>query len=958
MSNKIVSIDGLQRFFDNLRMYFEDIFNKKQDTLVSGDSIKTINNNSILGSGNVNVGTITEIKMNGASKGTNGVVDLGTVITSHQDISGKLDKTEANSTYLTKSDAQNTYLEKSGKAVSSASADNATKALQDYNGNNIVDTYATKAALDGKVNKENGKGLSTEDFTTALKNKLTELTNYDDTALNNSISNLQTQINTLVSGNSSDAINSFNEIIAFLDGIKDTQDLESIIASIEQQIATVNNSIPTKVSQLTNDSNYITKTTGDSTYLGIDAKATSATGADWATIAYRDTDNNLIKDTYATKAELRNKVTVIDGKGLSTEDYTTTEKNKLNTIQQGAEVNVQSDWNVTDSTSDAFIKNKPTFATVAISGSYNDLTNKPTIPSAVTESTVSGWGFTKNTGTYSKPSGGIPKSDLSSAIQTSLGKADTALQSYTEQYKGTVGVSSTSVELDDVDTVNYVKYVAQSLTDAQKEQVRTNIGAAAIGETGNVDLTDYATKTFVNNAITSKQDVISDLATIRTNAALGATALQTETYKGTVTGVKINGTTKNPSSGVVDLGTVITSHQDISGKADKSSLATVATSGSYNDLSNKPTIPSAVTESTVSGWGFTKNTGTYSKPSGGIPKSDLASAVQTSLGKADTALQEIPNEYPTTTGVVTLIGQNILDGIGSINGKKIWVDPSSGDYSPSFNFKTINGTSILGSGDITISSEGDYLPSSGGMITGDLIVNGTIASPTMIVASGGVRGYLRDGDYVLGINNIDGIVWGEDGPDQYCITASGDGTKFLSDDGTYKKIESGNSDANVQAVDTGDILDDVNVDYATSSYVNNLFGDINSVLESIIGGNGLTSGKKIVPVEVSNGSISFNESKNLPFEPNKIYYATTIVDESISIDWVIPPTEGVGKYCLHFSTALSGLGVELELPSDWLWEYGKIDESVIEFEANYELSVVATKVNDSYVYKASLTRFE
>lgn len=51
-------------------------------------------------------------------------------------------------------------------------------------------------------------------------------------------------------------------------------------------------------------------------------------------------------------------------------------------------------------------------------------------------------------------------------------------------------------------------------------------------------------------------------------------------------------------------------------------------------------IPSAVTEQTVSGWGFTKNTGDYTKPSGGIPKSDLASDVQTSLGKADTALQE------------------------------------------------------------------------------------------------------------------------------------------------------------------------------------------------------------------------------------------------------------------------------------------------------------------------------
>lgn len=46
----------------------------------------------------------------------------------------------------------------------------------------------------------------------------------------------------------------------------------------------------------------------------------------------------------------------------------------------------------------------------------------------------------------------------------------------------------------------------------------------------------------------------------------------------------------------------------------------------------------------------------------------------------------------------------------------------------------------------------------------------------------------------------------------------------------------GNSGANVQAVDTGDIVDDVNVSYATIAYVDGLIGDINSVLESIIGG--------------------------------------------------------------------------------------------------------------------------
>ena len=56
---------------------------------------------------------------------------------------------------------------------------------------------------------------------------------------------------------------------------------------------------------------------------------------------------------------LANKVDKVSGKGLSTNDYTTAEKTKLAGIAEGAEVNVQADWNVTDSTKDAFIKNKP-----------------------------------------------------------------------------------------------------------------------------------------------------------------------------------------------------------------------------------------------------------------------------------------------------------------------------------------------------------------------------------------------------------------------------------------------------------------------------------------------------------------------------------------------------------------------------------------------------------------------
>lgn len=102
-------------------------------------------------------------------------------------------------------------------------------------------------------------------------------------------------------------------------------------------------------------------------------------------------------------------------------------------------------------------------------------------------------------------------------------------------------------------------------------------------------------------------------------------------------------------------------------------------SGSYTDLSDKPTIPSktselqndsgfltqhqdisgkqdkATLEADVAAKGFTKNTGTYSKPSGGIPKTDLSDSVQASLGKADTALQTAPvTSVNGKTGVVSL----------------------------------------------------------------------------------------------------------------------------------------------------------------------------------------------------------------------------------------------------------------------------------------------------------------
>lgn len=59
----------------------------------------------------------------------------------------------------------------------------------DWNGLIYVGNSATGVNVTNLVEKEQGKGLSTEDYTTAEKNKLAGLSNYDDTALQTAVAN-------------------------------------------------------------------------------------------------------------------------------------------------------------------------------------------------------------------------------------------------------------------------------------------------------------------------------------------------------------------------------------------------------------------------------------------------------------------------------------------------------------------------------------------------------------------------------------------------------------------------------------------------------------------------------------------------------------------------------------------------------------------------------------------------
>ena len=137
---------------------------------------------------------------------------------------------------------------------------------------------------------------------------------------------------------------------------------------------------------------------------------------------------------------------------------------------------IQSDWNQSDDTKADFIKNKPNV--------------------------------------YVKPNTGIPKTDLASDVQTSLNKANTAIQSLngyaTQQWVTNQGYLTQHQSLDGYATEQWVQgqgYLTQhqSLNGYATEQWVTNQGYL----TQHQSLNGYATEQWVTNQgyLTQHQDI-------------------------------------------------------------------------------------------------------------------------------------------------------------------------------------------------------------------------------------------------------------------------------------------------------------------------------------------------------------------------------------------------------------------------------------------------------------------
>lgn len=241
---------------------------------------------------------------------------------------------------------------------------------------------------------------------------------------------------------------------------------------------------------------------------------------------------------------------------------------------------------------------------------YAVLADPPTIPAAVTESTVSGWGFTKNTGTVTSVA--VKMNDATKGTVTSSGtidlgtvltnasefatstqgtKADNAMPKSGGAFTGAVTVQAPTAEMNPA-TKQYVDTVINAVKQFEY-QVVTELPTAAQATMGKIYLVAHS-----HNPSDGKPDSYDEFITVQSGSTykwerIGNTDIDLSGYvpttrkinnkvlssdinlgasdvgvteaafpglnkTGTVTAVKINGATKNPSSGVVDLGTVIT----------------------------------------------------------------------------------------------------------------------------------------------------------------------------------------------------------------------------------------------------------------------------------------------------------------------------------------------------------------------------------------------------------------
>ena len=288
---------------------------------------------------------------------------------------------------------------------------------------------------------------------------------------------------------------------------------------------------------------------------------------------------------------------------------------------------------------------------------------------------------------YTKPESGIPKSDLATSVQTSLDKADSALQSApVTSVNGKTGavqleasdVSALPTSTKYVVSVNgesgEVKNIAKtnSANTFTGDQTVTGNGSVSGNFTVGGNLTINGTTTTVDSTTLQVKDKLIEVAHGNTATLTTPAGLVAPKYDGTNSGALVFDSTGTAYVGDVTLkdGNIDVANSGLQPLATRTGLVggnLVQYDSSALTLKDSgKKISDLATTSQVNA--------KYTKPSGGIPKTDLASDVQTSLGKADSALQA-----KDISGKANLAGGNTFTGTQTLN------SPSTGSGGYSIN---------------------------------------------------------------------------------------------------------------------------------------------------------------------------------------------------------------------------------------------------------------------------------
>ena len=225
----------------------------------------------------------------------------------------------------------------------------------------------------------------------------------------------------------------------------------------------------------------------------------------------------------------------------------------------------QADWTEENPLAKSFILHKPNLSEVAISGSYNDLTDKPSIPAEQVNADWTESDSTKKSFVLHKPT--VKPLVAGSNITITDGPSS-------------VTISSQSAPQEQAD---WAQVNSQAVSFIRN---KPNLSEVAISGSYN-DLTDKPDipGSQVNADWTEADDTKKSFILHKPNLSEVATSgsYNDLTNKPTIPAAQVN-SDWNANSGVSQV-------------LNKPNLAAVATSGSYTDLTNKPTIPAAQIQS-------------------------------------------------------------------------------------------------------------------------------------------------------------------------------------------------------------------------------------------------------------------------------------------------------------------------------------------------------------------------